>query len=104
MRIGLAGVDLDGILKTLDGVGVIAALLVDESELILRLAVVRIQGRRLQHAAERLAMPHSGAEIGELAAQEVPRVEEKERRSEIAYQVSQRHPQKDGGHQRNPRE
>src|ERR1039458_7762811 len=42
--VGFVRVDLDGGLKVVDGIGVVAALLIDEAELVLRFAVMRTDG------------------------------------------------------------
>src|SRR5580693_7987108 len=97
MRVGLAGVDGDRLVEALDGFGVLAALLVDEPELILRFAVVGIDGSGVEHAAEVLSAAQSGAEIADFSAEIVVGVEKEERRRDPAEQVTQRSPEIDGG-------
>ena len=87
--VGEGGVDLDRLRETGDGLGVLVALLVNQSELILRLAIVRIDGGGLEHAAEALPAAQSRAEAGEFAAQVIPGEEEEERRRQHAQQELQ---------------
>ena len=61
-----------GVLKTLGGAGVVAPLLIDQSELILRLAIVRIERGRFQHAAEMLPVAHDRAQVRKLAGEKIP--------------------------------
>src|SRR5450755_448371 len=93
MRVGLARIDGHRLAKSLRRLGVIAALLINESELILRLAIVRIQRRRIQHAPEVLTAAQTRAQVADLSAQIVVRVEQKEWRRQPSQQKPQRPPQ-----------
>jgi len=55
MGVGFGGVDGYGGLETANRLGVLAALLVDEAELILRVAIMGIEGGGFEHAAVALA-------------------------------------------------
>jgi len=59
--VGLAGVDGHRILEALYGLAVLAALLIDQAELILRSGIVRIQRRGFQHSPEVLPAAQTGA-------------------------------------------
>ena len=52
VRVGFRGIDGYGVLESLNGRGILASLLVNQPELVLRRAVVRIDRRRVQHAPE----------------------------------------------------
>ena len=69
MRIGLARVYPYGILEALNRLGSLAALLVDQSELILGVSVMWVQSGCFKHAAEMLAAAHARSEVGEFAAE-----------------------------------
>ena len=80
--VGLGWVDGDGGLEAADGFRVLPALLVDQTELVLRLAVVRIDRGGFEHPAVVLAAAESRAEAGEFAAEVIDQIEEEERRGE----------------------
>jgi hypothetical protein len=85
-----------------DGFGVLVALLVDESELILGLAIVGIDGRGLEHAAEALAAAQSGAQ----PESSLPRYQAKNRKNGEASMPSRkrRGPQKNAAAARGSQE
>src|SRR5205823_300764 len=88
MRVGFARIDGDRLPKARDGLCVLAALLVNQSELVARSRVVRIDRGRFEHPPEALALPESCAEIGQLAAKIVVGVEEEERRGEPSEDIA----------------
>src|SRR5262249_45475110 len=100
--VGLGFVDRDGALKPLDGGAGLPALLVDESKLILRVAVVRIDGGGFEETAIVLASAQAGAEIANLSAEVIPGVEKEEWRGRIAQHHVQRTPQQERGYERDP--
>ena len=102
MRVGFGGIDGHGGLKPADGFGILAPLLVDQPELVLRFAIVRVDGRDFQHAAEMLAAAQAAAQTAQFAAQIVEGEEQEEGRGHQAQQHGQRSPEKDHRHQRNP--
>jgi hypothetical protein len=101
MSVGLGGIDGHGRYESLGGLGILTALLVDQSELILSVRVVRIHGRRLQHAAEILSAAQPGAHISELAAEIIKRVKEKKGRGEPPQNEPERPPNHDSAGKRN---
>ena len=86
-------IDGHGILEPLNSFGILTALLVNQSELILRLAIVRVDGRRLQHPPKVLTAAQAAAQFADLAAEIVVRVEQEERRSEPSKHKSERPPE-----------
>ena len=82
-----------GCLKAADGFGVLAPLLMNEAELILRFAIVGIHGGGFEHAAIVLAAAQAVAEAAEFAAQIIDQVEEEERRGKDAEEEAERAPE-----------
>ena len=82
MCVSLPRVDGHGILESPYGFGILMPLLVNESELILGLGVMRIHSRCFQHAAEVLAASPPFAQFADLTAQVVVRVKQKEGRGD----------------------
>jgi hypothetical protein len=62
MRVGIRSVDGDGALEAGDGVGVLTPLLIDKSELVVRVGVARIVGGDLKLIAQMLARAKAVAE------------------------------------------
>jgi hypothetical protein len=56
--VGQCGIDRDHLLETAGGLGVLVALLADQAKLVLRVAVVGIDGGGLQHASTRNGFLH----------------------------------------------
>src|SRR5688572_15167821 len=104
MSVGFSWIDFDRRFKTANGLGGLAALLVNQSELILRLAIVRIHRRGVQHAAKVLAGAQPASEIPDLTAEIVERVEKKERRREHVEDAEERIPDRHHRGERNPGE
>ena len=76
----------------------------DQAELVLRLAVVGIDGGGFEHAAVVLAAAESRAEAGEFGAEVIDQIEEEERRGEEAEDHRERAPEEDRGGERDPGE
>src|ERR1017187_6421119 len=83
--VGERGVDGDRLLETAGGLGVLMALLVNQAKLVLRLAVVGIDGGGFEHAPEALPAAQSRAQAGKFAAQIIPGEEEEEGRSRQSF-------------------
>src|SRR5579872_2824547 len=83
MSVGLGGIDLYRLLEALDRLRITAALLVDQSKLVLRIAIVRIDGGGLQHFMKVLPVAQPRSQVAQLAAQKVPGVEQEEWRSQV---------------------
>jgi len=104
MRVNFGWIDGHGILESLNSFDILMALLVNESELILRFTIVRVHGRSLQHPTKALAAPQAGAQFAELGAEIVIRVEQEERGGEPSQQKPERPPKDNHCHYRNPRQ
>ena len=101
MRIGLLRVDAHGILEPLYGFGILTALLIDQPKLVLRLAVMRVDGRHLQHPPKMLTAAQAAAQLADLAAEIVVGVEQEKRRSQPSEHKSERPPEVSHRNQRN---
>ena len=99
--VGFGGIDGYGVLESLNGRRILTSLLVNESQLILRLGVVRIDGRRVQHAPEILPAAQSGTHVAEFAAEKVKRIKQKEGRGQPSENESERRPKENRGGERN---
>ena len=95
VRVGLGGVDRDGGLEAADRFGVLPALLVDETELVLGLAVVRIDRGSFEHPAVVLAAAEAFAQTAELRAEIINQKEEEEGRGEEPKDHGERSPEED---------
>src|SRR5579871_1505443 len=104
MGIGFGRINGNRILESLDGLAILAALLVNQPELILCLAVVRIHGGRLQHAVEVLAAAQAAPKTAELTGKVVVRKKQEKRRGDPAQQEAQGPPNEKGCDERDPRE
>src|ERR1035438_6514031 len=90
MRVGGIRVDRHRVAETCGGLGDLAALLVDQPKLVLRVAIVRIDGGGLEHATQALAAAQPRAKVAQFPAQEVPGVKQEEGRGEPSEQVTAR--------------
>ena len=82
MGIGFRGVDRDGGLEASDRFGVLPPLLVDEAELVLGVAVVRVDRGSFEHPAVVLPAAEAFAQTAELRPEIVNQKEKEEWRRE----------------------
>src|ERR1035438_4845952 len=67
-RVRIHLVDSGGLFEARDRLGVLAALLIDQSKLKLRVGVVRVERRRFHHALEVLPRAKSLRDVADIAA------------------------------------
>src|ERR1022692_1170633 len=84
MRVGLQRVDCHRILEPPDGLRELPALLVNQAQLILSLAIVRIDSGRFQIATVTLPAAQSGAKIAKRSPQEIEEIQQDKRRRQEA--------------------
>src|SRR5437773_6885319 len=99
--VGFFRIDSHGLLEALNGYRVLAALLVNQPELVLRLGIVGVDGRSFQHPVEILAAAQAGTKVSELASEIVERVKQEKGRGEPAECRCERPPKEGGRGQRN---
>src|SRR5713226_2398665 len=81
MRVGLARINRDRTLELLNGDGCLPALLVDETELIMRISIVRIDRRCFQLPPEISPAPETRGNVSQLAPKRLIQEVQKEGRA-----------------------
>src|SRR5215813_5427156 len=103
MGVGMHRVDVDRFAEALQRFRAIPPLLIDQPELKLRLAIMRIDRRCLHHAMKILPRPQPLAQPRDLTAHVIPGVEEEEWRRQNPHHVTQWSPEEGRRNQRYPR-